>query len=116
MVELAVYDGVAEKLFVALTDSLVEVVDVELPLEDVDMETVREDDGLSLLVLLSVKLTVALGESDALCVALSLTLLDWVADRDELDVVEREAVAVVLTLPLTDTLAESEVDEVPLGV
>ena len=61
-------------------------------------------------------LNVTLGESDALCVALSLWLLDWVADRDEDEVVERESVAVVLTLPLNDMLAESEVDEVPLGV
>ena len=61
-------------------------------------------------------LNVTLGESDALCVALSLWLLDWEADLNAEDVAETEAVAVVLTLPLTDTLAESEMEEVPLGV
>ena len=110
VVELAVYDGVAEKLFVVLIESVDVLVDVELA--EIDLE----DDLLSLLVLLSVEVIVALVDSDVLFVTLPLTLLDWVADRDELDVVERESVAVVLTLPLNDMLAESEVDEVPLGV
>ena len=116
VVELAVYDGEAESLFVALTDTLGELVNVELALEDIDMEDDTDDDWLSLCVSLAVVLPVALGESEALCVALPLWLVDWEADRDELDVVERESVAVVLTLVLNDMLAESEVDEVPLGV
>ena len=61
-------------------------------------------------------LRVTLGESDALYVALTLWLIEWEADRVEVDVVERESVDVELTLALNDMLAESEVDEVPLSV
>ena len=44
VVELAVYDGVAEKLFVVLIESVDVLVDVELA--EIDLE----DDWLSLLV------------------------------------------------------------------
>ena len=110
VVELAVYDGVLEMVLVALPEGSVVRLNVGLA------ETEAEDDGLSLWVELTVLLTVTLGESDTLYVALPLPLLDRDADLEAEDVGETEAVAVVLTLRLYDTVADSVVDEVPVNV
>ena len=110
VVELAVYDGVLEMVLVALPEGSVVRLNVGLA------ETEAEDDRLSLWVELTVLLTVTLGESDTLCVALPLRLLDRDAEPEAKDGGEKEAVAVVLTLRLNDTVADSEVDEVPVNV
>ena len=70
VVELAEYDGVLEMVLVALPEAVGVIVDVELE------ETDAEDDWLSLRVELTVVLTVTLGESDTLYVALPLLVHD----------------------------------------